>query len=87
MAGSTVELPAAEVVDGHPIRTVLPPDAIHALDEPETAAAGDAGFMDVGEEVIGIVVGGEARAYPLARLDWHGVVNDRLGGGPVAVTW
>ena len=31
-------------------------------------------------EVLGVVVGGRARAYPLKLLDWHEVVNDDLGG-------
>lgn len=32
-------------------------------------------------------VGSEARAYPQSILDWHEVVNDTVGGVPVAVTW
>lgn len=39
------------------------------------------------EAVVGVVLGGEARAYPLRWLDWHEVVNDRLGGRAVAVAW
>ena len=27
-----------------------------------------------------------ARAYPVAILDWHEIVNDRLGGEGVVVT-
>ena len=84
---SAVELPEVAAVDGHPIRAVLPPDMIRALDEPPTAAARDARFMDPRERVIGVVQGGVARAYPLRQLDWHEVINDRLGGRPIAVTW
>jgi hypothetical protein len=39
--------------------------------------------------VIGVVVGGEARAYPV-NLMWepqNEALNDALGGEPVAVTW
>jgi hypothetical protein len=39
------------------------------------------------EPVLGIAWRGAARAYPLGLLDWHQVVNDELGGEPVAVVW
>ena len=32
-------------------------------------------------------VGGVARAYPLRVLVWHEVVNDRLVGRPIAVSF
>lgn len=37
--------------------------------------------------VIGYVVSGEARAYPVALLDRHELVNDRIAGKPVTVGW
>jgi len=37
--------------------------------------------------VIGYVQNGEARAYPVALLDHHELVNDRIGGKPVTVGW
>ena len=39
------------------------------------------------DRVAGIVVNGEARAYPLATLNAHEAVNDVVGGVPVAVTY
>ena len=47
--------------------------------------------MDVLDEyyVVGVELDGESRAYPinmLSRPDHH-VVNDVLGGQPIAVTW
>ena len=39
------------------------------------------------DRVAGVVVNGEARAYPLAMLNAHEVVNDVLGGVPIAVTF
>ena len=39
------------------------------------------------EPVISISINGEARAYPVAILLWHEIVNDDLGGVPVAVTF
>ena len=38
-------------------------------------------------QVIGYVENGEARAYPIALLDHHELVNDRIGGKPVTVGW
>lgn len=41
----------------------------------------------VNDQVIGVERGGEARAYPVSVLDWHEVINDTLGGDPIAVTY
>jgi len=40
-----------------------------------------------GDRVIGVTLGGADRAYPLRYLVWHEVVNDTLGGEPIAVTY
>ena len=37
--------------------------------------------------MIGLTLGGEARAYPIAILNWHELVNDTLGGRPVLVSY
>ncbi len=37
--------------------------------------------------VIGYATGDVVRAYPLALLDRHELVNDSIGGKPVAVGW
>jgi len=39
------------------------------------------------ELVLGVAINGEAKAYPLRMLNWHEVINDTVGGVPVAVTW
>ena len=39
------------------------------------------------DRVIGVNMGGETRAYPLRLLRWHEVVNDRVGGRAIAVTY
>ncbi|MBA2537564.1 MAG: DUF3179 domain-containing protein [Actinobacteria bacterium] len=63
-------------------------DGIPAIDEPrfESAEDGDRWLEDK-EPVIELVVGGEARAYPLQILIWHEIVNDEVAGVPVAVTF
>jgi len=80
----------ALVASGNP-RDFLPP-----LDAPRTMA----GFEMQGwnethrtklvvsdDRVIGVVVGGEARAYPVRVMNVHEVCNDTLGGMPIAVTF
>lgn len=42
-------------------------------------------FLADNEPVIAVEVGGEARAYPVQILMWHEIVNDTVGGVPVAV--
>jgi hypothetical protein len=37
--------------------------------------------------VIGVQIAGEARAYPLAILNWHELVNDSLGGKSILVSY
>jgi hypothetical protein len=39
------------------------------------------------DEVIGVRIGDEVRAYPIRVLNWHEVVNDVVGGTPIAVTF
>jgi hypothetical protein len=60
-------------------------DGIPALDDPEHLPA-EGSPWEPGDPVLGVELGGEARAYPLAVLEWHEVVNDTLGGVPIAVT-
>lgn len=39
------------------------------------------------DRVIGVVVSGHARAYPIRIMNLHEVVNDTLGARPIAVTY
>ena len=74
-------IPTAEILGGGP-----PRDGIPALDQPKVVPASESPWKDA-EIVLGLVVGGEARAYPVAILDWHELVNDTLGGRPVLVSY
>jgi len=62
-------------------------DGIPALDDPPHVPADAEHGLDDGEQVFGLSAGGEQRAYPLRYVSWHEVVNDTLGGQPVAVTY
>lgn len=37
--------------------------------------------------VVGLLIGGVSRAYPVRLLSLHEVVNDRVGDRAIAVTW
>ncbi len=75
-------VPLSEFQSGGPGK-----DGIPAIDEPKPIAAEDADFVEPKEPVIALEVGGEARAYPIQILIWHEIVNDEIGGTPVAVTF
>lgn len=75
-------VPLAEFLSGGPGR-----DGIPAVDTPRLIAVEDVGFLDDREPVIELVVEGDARAYPIQVLIWHEIVNDVVGGVPVAVTF
>jgi uncharacterized protein DUF3179 len=68
------------------IQTILRADAIRAVDHPQFIPAGHAG-MGGDVNVIGVALGGEAHAYPIAFMSRVEIVNDRLGGKNIAVTW
>lgn len=63
-------------------------DVIPAIDEPAIGDLEKARQVhDVREPVITVTVNGETRAYPKTVLIWHEIVNDTLGGVPIAVTF
>jgi hypothetical protein len=74
-------------IDGDPVMRGLPRDAIPAIDRPEFVVAKEATFMRDDEPVIGVSIGGEARAYSAWLLNAHEIVNDTIGGRAIAVTW
>jgi len=39
------------------------------------------------DRMIGVTEGKIAKAYPAGILAQHGLVQDRLPDGPIAVTW
>jgi len=70
------------------IVTILGRDGIPAILNPVVATRADAATqMDPSERVMGVSINGEHRAYPLNLLSRHEIVNDTVGGKPVAVTW
>ena len=69
------------------LNSVLGPDAIPAIDNPQFLPAARASSIPANMPIIGVVLNGEAHAYPIPLLSSHEIVNDRLGGTDIAVTW
>ena len=72
---------AAESLDGG-----VGKDGIPSVDDPSFRPIAEADLAD-DEPVVGVVRGGEAKAYPRRILSQHEIVNDVIGGEPVAVTY
>lgn len=88
---------AAEVINGFDLTDLSveralvlkggpPRDGIPALTDPAFVPADKAG-LKAGDRVIGVAYNGVAKAYPLAIMNWHEVVNDLFAGRPVVVTY
>jgi len=77
------------VAEWSEIRSGGPPkDGIPALTDPEFVAAASVTDIPDTEPVITLKLGDAApRAYPIRYLTWHEIVNDRVAGVPVAVTF
>lgn len=63
-----------------------PKDGIPAIDEPAYLSADNAG-LEPSDEVFGVVVGGQALAYPQKIMYWHEVVNDEINGKKFSLTY
>ncbi|HEX6206784.1 MAG TPA: DUF3179 domain-containing protein [Actinomycetota bacterium] len=67
---------------------VLSPDSIPSIDEPRFVAPDEAEeWLSAQEPVAVLEIDGDARAYPHQIMTWHEIVNDVVGGTPVAVTY
>ena len=76
-------VPYSEIISGGP-----PKDGIPGIDAPQfvSPASADEWLQPV-EPVVILELNGDIRAYPLQILIWHELVNDRVGGVPVTVTF
>jgi hypothetical protein len=92
LAVSTVEwdtdfsehsVPLSEFQGGGPGK-----DGIPSIDVPRFVSVEEADeWLSEREPVIELVHEGVSRAYPIQILVWHEIVNDEVGGTPVAVTF
>ena len=72
-----------EVLSGGP-----PKDGIPSVDRPVAVSVAEAdAWLQPAEPVVAVERNGLVRAYPIQVLTWHEIINDELGGAPVAVTF
>lgn len=57
------------------------------IDHPQFIPASQATFLHPNDLLIGVTDGETAKAYPAAILAQHGVVQDQVPDGPIAITW
>jgi hypothetical protein len=62
-------------------------NGIPPLGHPEAIPAEQARYLNDGNVVFGIVVNGEARAYPKRILAWHELARDRVGGVELTIVY
>ncbi len=73
-------------VDPDYFERFLSRDSIRPVYEPTLFYASEAPLVS-NDQVIGVSINGEARAYPIRTLRVREMVNDELGGRPILVTW
>jgi len=78
---SRATIPFWDVID------VIGRDNIPSIDAPKFELASENKTIPGNEPVIGFELNGDARAYPLRIMMWHEIVNDVVGGVPVAATY
>lgn len=75
-------IPSNEIHHGGP-----PRDGIPAIHRPKFEQAQHAHWLDHDDRVMGVVRNGIAKAYPIAILNWHEIVNDRFGREGIVVSY
>lgn len=68
------------------VEQILPRGRIPAVSDPQFVSAEEAEIPD-DAWVLGVVVGGVAKAYSLNLLNQHEVINDRSGDTAYAAVW
>lgn len=75
-------IPVNEIHSGGP-----PRDGIPAINQPVFESADEAGWLRDKDRVLALVVNGQAKAYPIGILNWHEIVNDKVGDQHFVVTY
>ena len=74
-------------IDDREFGSTAPCSCIPALDEPAVTPADQGGWYPDDALVFGVVIDGEARAYPKNIMEVHEMVNDTLGGRTIALPY
>ena len=59
----------------------------HPLPRPAFVSSARAGFVEPRDLVLAVTIHGDSVAYPIRLMAYHHVVNDRVGGQPIAATY
>jgi len=72
-----------QIIPGGP-----PKDGIPALSYPKLDTVKQASrWLTDQDQILGIAVGGVARAYPIRILNWHEIINDHVGEQSLVMTY
>ncbi len=74
-------IPLDEIFDGGPGK-----DGIPSIDNPNFSTASDINFLNSDDVIIAVESNGVIRGYPHPVLDWHEIINDKIGGTALAIT-
>jgi hypothetical protein len=61
-------------------------DGIPPIDTPNFIESAQAKLKN-DEKIFGVSLKGESRAYPLRYLSWHEMLNDRIAGEPITISY
>ncbi len=75
-------IPVSEIFHGGP-----PRDGIPAIDRPRFITIQHAENLLPDDRVLGLARNGIAKAYPIAIMNWHEIVNDHYGEQAVVVSY
>ena len=81
------DLTGSLIYEGHIVPGGPGKDGIPAIDQPVFTRAEDENWLQPGQRVIGVAYNGVAKAYPIAILNWHEIVNDRFEEQGVVITY
>lgn len=65
----------------------VPWDSIPAIDQPQFIDPAEATSLTPADPVVALDLEGESRAYPVAILSYHEIVNDVVDGRPIVITF
>ncbi|MGH1462217.1 MAG: DUF3179 domain-containing protein [Neptuniibacter sp.] len=79
---SNSTIPKQLILPGGPAR-----DGIPAIDSPRFESAAVVDWLEDEDQVLSISINNEHRAYPISILNWHEIVNDRIGSQSVVISY
>lgn len=87
LAAAVSKFPAAKAPGGTAPKSQAREETLPPLDHAPLLRAKAATYLTTDEPVLGVEIGGDARAYPLRILDWHAVSNDTINHIPVTLAY